>query len=172
MGTDFFWKVIRYWMHGTCARFSGYLLLSISLPLSPVLTVSTTFFLVAITSMKIAKTDSSFLTLFWALEILIGIIPFLMTVKASNLRDVFLFFFDDINISTRCSQVMAITLFLSSSTPRNSLVVLVLFVSLALIDKRLWLFATRYISDKNVNWISLAGVFLLLFCRPVPLRIL
>ena len=71
-GTDFFRKVIGYWIHGTRVRF-GYssLLLSPSLPILAVSTalvvsttsaVSTVSSLVPVTGIEIVETNTSFLT--------------------------------------------------------------------------------------------------------------
>ena len=62
-GTDFFQKVIRYRMYGTCARFSGYSpSFSSSFLLAPA--ALTTYFLVPIIGVEVAKTDTSFLAFF------------------------------------------------------------------------------------------------------------
>ena len=72
MGIDFFQKMIGYLMHGTYIRFSGdsfslsspFLLAPVVSTVLVVSAISTVFFLVSVTSVKIAKTDTSFLTLF------------------------------------------------------------------------------------------------------------
>ena len=67
-GTDFFWKVMGYQMHGTCKRFSGFLplLLLPSIPVpagSTASAVPTISFLVSVIGKEVARTDTSFLTL-------------------------------------------------------------------------------------------------------------
>lgn len=56
------------------------------------------------------------------------------------------------------------------SAPRTSLLmVLVLLAKLALVFGRLLVLATKHISGKNINRLSLSGVFVLLFHGLVPL---
>lgn len=64
--TNFVWQVIGYWIHKSCAR----LVLGFSpLSLVPVtLVFSTAFYLATITNVKIAKIDTSFLTLDFTTE--------------------------------------------------------------------------------------------------------
>ena len=68
IGTDFFQKVMGYWMHRTCVRFPGYLSPSLFSLSSSALIASTASFLVAVTGMKIVKNDTSFFTLFLSSE--------------------------------------------------------------------------------------------------------
>ena len=94
---------------------------------------------------------------------------FSMTVEILDLRDIFPFFLDDVGVSTHCKRVMAITPSISL-TSKTSLVVLFLFASLALVDRRLLVLATKYISGKSVSGLNLSKVFLFFFCEPVSLR--
>lgn len=94
-------------------------------------------------------------------------------IIALDIGDVIFFLLDDISISTYCKEVIAMTLSLSFTAPKTSLVILILFVSLALVAGRLLrMFFTRYVSKRNINKLILFRVFLLLFCRLIPLKIL
>lgn len=68
--------------------------------------------------------------------------PLFIAVEALNLRDIFLFLLDDVGISNRCRGILVTILFLPFMAPKTSLVVLVLFPSLILMDERLWVLAT------------------------------
>lgn len=96
---------------------------------------------------------------------------FLMIVVVLDLRDIFNFFFDGVDVGTYGKKAIVTTIFLTNSRLRISLV-LVLLTSLALIDRRLLVLATRCINGKSVGELSLSGVFLLFFCGPIPPRIL
>lgn len=98
--------------------------------------------------------------------------PFFMTVEALNLEDIFLFLFDSLSMSKYCRRDITITLSLAFLVPRTFLVVLVFLASLALVDRRLLVLATRYVSKRNISKLSLSGVLLLLFHRFVPSKIL
>lgn len=89
---------------------------------------------------------------------------FSVIVKVLDLGDIFPFVLDDISICIYCKGVMATT----SLVLRTSLVVLIFFVSLAKVDEKLLILATKYISRRNVNRFSLFKVFLLFFCRLFP----
>lgn len=94
-----------------------------------------------------------------------------MIIKARDLEDVFLFLFDDISISTRYKRVMATTLPLPSTVPNTSLVVLVFFISLALVGGRLLgMLATKYINKNSINGLILPRI--LFFSCPLLLEIL
>lgn len=102
-----------------------------------------------------------------------SIISLLVTLVVLNLGDIFYYFFDSIGVSIRCRGVMATTTLLDLLAPKTSLlVVLVFLASLALVGGRLLVFATRCINGRNVSGHSLFGVFLLFFCRLVPLETL
>ena len=62
---------------------------------------------------------------------------------------------------------MAVTL-LTILTPKTSLV-LIFFASLALVSRRLLVFAIRYVSRKSVNRLSPFGVLLFFFHGPIHL---
>lgn len=96
-----------------------------------------------------------------------------MAVKALDLGDIFPFFFDNVSINTYYKRVMDTSLFLSSLMPKTTfLVVLILFTSLALVDRRLLgVFATRYLSGRGVSGFILFRVLFLLFCRLVLVEI-
>lgn len=103
--------------------------------------------------------------------------PFFMAVVALDLRDIFLFFLNDVGVSTYYRRVIAttlfLTLFLSSTIPRTtSLVVQVFFASITLVGRRLLGMLARYINGKDVNRLILSEVFFLFFCRLVLLEIL
>lgn len=91
-----------------------------------------------------------------------------------DLKDIFPFFLNDIGISTYCRRIMAMTLFLSPTTPKTtSLAVLVFFISLILVGRRLLgVLVTRYVSKRGVNELIFSRIFLLFFCRHVPLETL
>lgn len=95
--------------------------------------------------------------------------PLLFIVEVLNLEDVFPVFFDGIGISTHCKKVMATNLFLLPIAPRISLVVLVLYTSLALVGERLLgMLAIRYVKKKSVSEFILSRVLLFFVCRPLP----
>ena len=98
----------------------------------------------------------------------------LMTVVALDLREIFFFLLDGGGVDTRCRSVMSTTLSLSAlSTPRTSLlVVLVVFGGRSLLSGR-GLFSTRRVSRGGVGGLILStGVFLLLSGGPVLMGIL
>lgn len=95
-------------------------------------------------------------------------------VEILDLEDVFPFLLDDISISTYYRKVMATTLSLLPTTPKTtSLLILVFFAHLALVDGRLLrMFATIYVSRKGIIRLIPSKVFLLLFCKLVFLEAL
>lgn len=103
--------------------------------------------------MEVAKINTSFLTLFWVLRTLVGIIPLFFVVKTLDLEDVLIFLFDDNGISICCKELMAMTLFLSLTVLKTIfLAVLVFFVSLVLVDRRLLgVFITKYVYGRGVS---------------------
>ena len=99
--------------------------------------------------------------------------PLFFAVEGLDLGDVFFFRLDDIGIDIYCKEVMATTLFSPPTVPRTSLVVLVFFASLALVDGRLLeVLATKYVSRKSVNRPISSRVPLLFFCRLILLKTL
>ena len=72
---------------------------------------------------------------------------FSFAIKVFDIRDVFFFFFRN-DISTYGKEVVAATLFLSSTVPKTFLIVLVFFAGLVLVGR---LLVSRHISRKNVN---------------------
>lgn len=60
-----------------------------------------------------------------------------MTVVVFDLEHIFFFILYDVGISICCREVIAMTLFLAPMVPKESLVVLVFFASLALMGGRL-----------------------------------
>lgn len=85
--------------------------------------------------------------------------PLLIVVKILNLGNIFPFFLDDIGVSIRCRQIMTTTLFLPPTTPKTSLMLLVFFVSLTLMERRLWVLATRYVNRKSISRFSFLKSF-------------
>ena len=84
-------------------------------------------------------------------------------IKVFNLGNILFFLFkNDISIYGR--EIMAATLFLSSTVPRNFLVVLIFLISLALMGR---LLPTRHISKKRVMRLIFLRVFLLGWSMPV-----
>ena len=149
--TDFFRKVMGYQMQRTCAKFVPKFS-SLFSPFSPVSLVSAlleAFSLSMVTSVKGVESNTSFWIFF--LRTLSGIMPLPIIVKRFDLKDIFPFFFDDVDVSTYCKGVMAMTLFLATSVPRISFMILVFLASLALISGRLLVLATRYVSGKSVS---------------------
>ena len=98
--------------------------------------------------------------------------PLFIIVKALKFRNVFSFLLDDVGISICCRKFVTTTLSLAFLAPKTSLVILVFLASLALVCKRLLILATKYVSRKSVSRLSFSGVFLLLFCKPIPLKTL
>ena len=96
---------------------------------------------------------------------------FSFAIKARDMEGVFLFPFDICD--TYYKRVIIMTLFLSAITPKIYLVVLVFFTSLVLVSKRLLvILSIGCISKRKISGLILPRVFLLLLCRPVPLKIL
>lgn len=96
-----------------------------------------------------------------------------MAKVALNLEDVFSVFsvfFDDVSVCIYCRRVVIVT-FLATLTSKTFLI-LVFLVSLALVDRRLLVLATRYISRRNVSILSLSSVFFLFLCGLVLLKTL
>lgn len=91
--------------------------------------------------------------------------PFSMAEVALDLEDVFYFFFNNVGVYTYYSKGVTATL-PATSAPKTSLI-LVFFASLALVDRKLLMLATRYVSKKSVNELSFFEVFFLFFCKPV-----
>lgn len=94
--TDLLQKIIRYRIHQICIRLvPRYLSISpfsLDLTVSEVSTFSISSFLVIIISIEIAKADTGFLTLFWILRTLVGIMTLYQVVEALNIGDVIPFF--------------------------------------------------------------------------------
>lgn len=91
------------------------------------------------------------------------------TVEVFNIRDILMFFLDDVD--TYCKEIIAATLFPPIIAPLISLVVLVLFVGLALVDARLLgLFPTKCVNKGSVSGFILFGVLTLPFCGSVLLK--
>lgn len=96
---------------------------------------------------------------------------FLFVVEILDFRDVFPFFFDNVGVSTHCRRIMATTLFLPLMVLRTSLMVLIFFISLALVGRRLLgVLVTRYVSGRSVNRLISFRVFFFFFCRLIPWR--
>lgn len=77
------------------------------------------------------------------------------------MRDIFFFYLRN-NINTCQKEVIVATFSLPPMTPKTSLVVLVLFVYLALVGKKLLeLLFTKYISKKSVNKLIFLKVIIL-----------
>lgn len=97
--------------------------------------------------------------------------PLFITVIALNLKDVFLFFFDDVDGCTCYRGVIVTTLLLFLTALKTTfLAVLVFFASLVLRDRRLFeVFATKYMNKKGVSGLTLFKVFL---GRFLPIKIL
>ena len=126
-GTDFFWKIMGYRMHGTHIRFGYSPLLSSPFPSFPaVSTVLTASLLVSVTGVEVAETN----TRFWPLGILGGVISLLVTAIILDLGDIFQFFFDNAGVNTCCRGVVAIT---------SSLALLVLKTSLLVVLVHFWI---------------------------------
>lgn len=160
--TDCFGKVIGYKIQETYTRFvrkslSLFLPFLILLQVSPVLAFSRTSSLVSITGIKIVNIDTSFLDLFFGT---FGkIMTFAPLVEVSDLGDIFFFFFkNDVGICSK--KVIAATLFLSLAS-KTSLVLLIVFVSLALVGGLLF---TRHISREKLSKLMLSGILTHLFC--------
>ena len=96
-----------------------------------------------------------------------------VTIEALDLKDILEFLLDGIDyvgINTHYRGVVATT-FSTTLISRTSLV-LVFFASLVLVGRRLLVFATKCVNRRGVNRFSPSKVFLLLFCRSIPLKIL
>lgn len=98
-----------------------------------------------------------------------GIMFLSIVVKIFNLEDIVSLLLNDIGICTYCKEVITTILSLTPSVPRTSLVVLVFLVNLALMDERLLIFVTRFISGSSVSELSFSRFLLLVFCRSFPL---
>lgn len=96
-----------------------------------------------------------------------------MAGEALDLKDVslvFLVLLDDVSICIYCRKVVIATP-LATSAPKTSLI-LNFFPYLVLVDGKLLVLVTKYVSKGSINELSPSGVFFLFFCRPVPLKIL
>lgn len=169
--------MIRYWMHGTRAIFSRYLLplpFLLFLPTSAVSTVSNAFFLVAVTGMEVTKTNTSFWLFFQILKAFVRVISPFKAIEVFDLRDVFSFLLNDINVSTYCRGVMITTLSLSPVVLKTtSLAVLVFFANFTLVDGRLLrVLATNYISGRGIRRQIFFRVFFFLLRKLLPLETL
>ena len=158
--------MMGYWIHRTRIKLIfGYSPLSPSLLVPAVLVVliiSITSFLVTIISVEVTKTNTSFSTLFWVLRIFARVIIFSFAVKTLDIRDVFLFSLDTIEIY--CRGVIDVTLLLPTTTPKISLVVIVFFTRLALMSERLLeIFLFGHISIRKVSRLILLRVLDLFF---------
>lgn len=93
--------------------------------------------------------------------------PLPFTVKVFDIKDVFLFFLDDIGIYDK--GVMGVTLSLFFIL-EMSLIVLIFFAGFALVDERLLrILLTKYINRRIVSRFILLQVFFLFLCKPVLL---
>lgn len=137
--------------------------------ISKVSVVLIAFSLVPVTGMQVAKTNTTFCIFF--LRIFDSVMPFSITIETFNLKNIFFIFLDGIGISINCKKAM-VTTFLTPLTPKKFLVILVFLASLALMGKRLLVFATKYISRRSVSGLNSFGVFSVFFYGFVPLRIL
>lgn len=81
--------------------------------------------------------------------------PLSLAIEVFSVGDILLFFLND--VGTFCKGVITATLF-SSSTPKTSLVVLIVPFGLALVGG---LLSTRHVSWKKVSRLVLLGVFIL-----------
>lgn len=88
----------------------------------------------------------------------LGYWTFSLTKKAFDIKVIFFFFFKN-DIDTCYRKVVDATLFLSSTTLKTSLIVLVFLVALALVGR---LLLTRYVNKEKVS--RLIRVFILFFC--------
>ena len=80
--------------------------------------------------------------------------------EVSNMGDIL--FFPLNAIDTCCKRIIGATLSLPATTPRIFLVIMVLFIGLALMDKTLLeMFSTKHVSIKKVNRFILPSVLVL-----------
>lgn len=87
-------------------------------------------------------------------------------IEVFYMEDVLLFSLNAIDIYYK--KVMVATLSLPTTASKSSLVVLVFFAGLALMDERLLrVLPTRYLSRENVSGFILPKVFLFFFCKLV-----
>ena len=129
--TDYFLKVMGYWIQGTYARFVHKFSFFIFSPFLLIFLVPRAFFLAAVTGLEIIRTNTSFWILFF--KIFGDIITFLLAVEEFDLRDIFFFLFRK-DIDTCGRVVMPTTMFLSSTPAETSLIVLVFLTGLVLVD--------------------------------------
>lgn len=91
-------------------------------------------------------------------------------VEPFNMGDIFFFFLGH-DVDTCCKKVIVAILSLPPMTLKTFLVVLVLFVYLALVGKKLLgLLPTKYISKKSVNKLILLKVIIFFFCKSLFLE--
>lgn len=167
--------MMRYWIYRTYIRLvSQYSLPSpflSALTTIAVLAISTTFFLIAITGIKVSKTNTSFLTLFWVLRTFVRVMTFLFIVEMFDVGDILLFILND--VGTYCKKVIAAILSLPATALRNSLVILGFFIGLALVSEiLLGMLLIRYINKRSISRLILSRVFFHFSCRPIPLETL
>lgn len=111
---------------------------------------------------KLSKLTLVFCLFFWVLKTLVRVITFFLVGEALNLRDDLFFPLNAINIY--CKGVVGAILFLLATVPKIFLIVLIFFIGLTLVDKRLLgVLLTRHISIGRVNRLILSKVLVLLF---------
>lgn len=168
----------RYQIYKTHARFvpkfssfSPFLLFLLFSPLlsfSPVSTFLVNFFLIIITSMKVAKINTSFW--FFIFKIFAGVMVFFFAEKVFDTREIFFSFFG--KSDNLCYiKVLTLSLSLSIIVSKTSFMVLVFFISLVLVSKRL-LLLIKYINKRGVSRLIFLGVLIFLFCWFVTSKIL
>ena len=107
--------------------------------------------------MEVAETDTSFLTPSSGSEDTCWNNVFSYCSWSNRFKRCLSLFFDNVGISTRCKGAMATTPFLTPTMPKTSLVVLILFTSLALVGK----FPTRHNSRERVGGLIFPKVLFL-----------
>lgn len=114
--TNFFFKLIEYWIYKTYARLNLGFLSSLS--------ASTAFSLATITGIEVVKTITNLCLLFLHLRTLVSIMALFPIIEVLNLKGVSFFFLES-DVYFCCKSVLALSPLLSM--PRTSFEVLVFF---------------------------------------------
>ena len=87
---------------------------------------------------------------------------FLFNVEIFDVEYVFYLFFGN-NFNICYKKVLTLSLTLSTMAPKSFLVVLVFFIGMVLVNRRLLLFI-KYINKEDVSGFIFLKVFILFFC--------
>lgn len=128
------------------------------------------FFLLQLITQRLPKIIQVFYFYILFLRSFVKVMAFLFAVKVFNIEEIFFFCFSN-DFNTCCKKILALFLSLFIIMSKTFLVVLIFFINLTLICKKLLLF-TKYVKKKGVSRFIFSRVFILFFCYFVTLKIL